>query len=238
MPAKTMLAIEDLSVSYGVIRALNGITIEVREHEIVTLIGANGAGKSTTMNAVMGIVRGKKGKITFLDKNITGAETRTIVQSGLVLVPEGRQVFPEFTVEKNLDMGGYLATVQQRHERKEEVYAMFPILRERKKQHAGMLSGGEQQMLAIGRALIAAPTLLMMDEPSLGLAPFLVKEVFRLVQRIRDMGTSVLLVEQNAKMALSISDRAYVLNTGNIVAADKSSALLESEDIKKAYLGG
>jgi branched-chain amino acid transport system ATP-binding protein len=238
MPAATMLAVENLSVSYGAIRALNGIDIEVKEHEIVTIIGANGAGKSTTMNAIMGIVRAKGGKVSFLGKNITGSETREIVHSGLVLVPEGRQVFPEFTVEKNLDMGGYLAAPQQRQDRKEEVFAMFPVLKERKKQHAGMLSGGEQQMLAIGRALVAGPSLLMMDEPSLGLAPFLVKEVFKLIQRIRDMGTSVLLVEQNARMALGISDRAYVLKTGSIAAAGNAAELLDSEDIKKAYLGG
>jgi branched-chain amino acid transport system ATP-binding protein len=233
-----MLKVENLAVHYGGIRALNGISLDVRESEIVTLIGANGAGKSTTMNAIMSIVRKQDGKVFFLDKDITLADTREIVSSGLVLAPEGRQVFPEFSVELNLDMGGYLASAAERQERKEEVYKMFPVLNERKKQLAGMLSGGEQQMLAIGRALLSGPSLLMMDEPSLGLAPFLVKEVFSLVKRIRGMGTSVLLVEQNARMALAISDRAYVLETGNITMADDARTLLASEEIRKAYLGG
>jgi branched-chain amino acid transport system ATP-binding protein len=235
---KTILEVQNLSVSYGAIRALNKIDLVVRENEIVTIIGSNGAGKSTTMNAIMGVVKTRQGKIFFLGKDITSADTREIVRSGLVLVPEGRQVFPEFSVEKNLDMGGYLASPQERQERKKEVFSMFPVLRERKKQPAGMLSGGEQQMLAIGRALLASPVLLMMDEPSLGLAPLLIKEVFNLIRRIRGMGASVLLVEQNARMALSISDKAYVLNTGNMVINDDAIALLESEEIRKAYLGG
>ncbi|MDR2080232.1 MAG: ABC transporter ATP-binding protein [Treponema sp.] len=238
MSGKTILEVQNLSVSYGAIRALNKIDLVVRENEIVTIIGSNGAGKSTTMNAIMGVVKTRQGKIFFLGKDITSADTREIVRSGLVLVPEGRQVFPEFSVEKNLDMGGYLASPQERQERKKEVFSMFPVLRERKKQPAGMLSGGEQQMLAIGRALLASPVLLMMDEPSLGLAPLLIKEVFNLIRRIRGMGASVLLVEQNARMALSISDKAYVLNTGNMVINDDAIALLESEEIRKAYLGG
>jgi len=238
MAAKIMLKVENLTVHYGGIRALNGIDLEVRESEIVTLIGANGAGKSTTMNSIMALVKKQKGKVVFLEKDISQADTREIVASGLVLVPEGRQVFPEFSVDLNLDMGGYLVPKTEKQDRKEEVYNMFPVLRERKKQLAGMLSGGEQQMLAIGRALISRPTLLMMDEPSLGLAPFLVMEVFSLVERIRSMGTSVLLVEQNARMALAISDRAYVLETGHIIASDNAHVLLNSEDIQKAYLGG
>ena len=218
-----LLKIEGLEVSYGAIVALRGIDLEVREGEIVTLIGANGAGKSTTMNTVMGLIRPKNGKITYAGDDITGINTKDIVKKGMVLVPEGRQVFPEMSVRENLEMGGYLATSQQR---------------ERKNQVAGTLSGGEQQMLAVGRALMANPRLILMDEPSLGLAPFLVQEIFELIQRIRDNGTSVLLVEQNARMALCISNRGYVLETGKIAFTDDAKLLMESDMVKKAYLGG
>ena len=210
----------------------------MREGEIVTLIGANGAGKSTTMNTVMGLIRPKNGKITYAGDDITGINTKDIVKKGMVLVPEGRQVFPEMRVRENLEMGGYLATSQQRAERYQKVYDMFPKLKERKNQVAGTLSGGEQQMLAVGRALMANPRLILMDEPSLGLAPFLVQEIFELIQRIRDNGTSVLLVEQNARMALCISNRGYVLETGKIAFTDDAKLLMESDMVKKAYLGG
>lgn len=234
----TLLKIEGLEVSYGAIAALRGISLEVREGEIVTLIGANGAGKSTTMNTVMGLIRPKSGKIIYGGEEITGANTKDIVKRGMVLVPEGRQVFPEMSVKQNLEMGGYLATAQQREQRYRKVYEMFPKLEERKNQVAGTLSGGEQQMLAVGRALMAAPKLILMDEPSLGLAPFLVQEIFELIQQIRENGTSVLLVEQNARMALRISNRAYVLETGKIALDGDAKLLLESDMVKKAYLGG
>lgn len=232
------LKIEGLEVSYGAIVALRGVDLTVKKGEIVTLIGANGAGKSTTMNTVMGLIRPKRGKITYMGEDITGANTKDIVGKGMVLVPEGRQVFPEMSVKENLEMGGYLATSRQREERYRRVYDMFPRLEERKNQAAGTLSGGEQQMLAVGRALMADPQLILMDEPSLGLAPFLVQEIFELIRRIRENGTSVLLVEQNARMALRISDRAYVLETGRITLTDDARVLMESETVKKAYLGG
>lgn len=231
-----LLKIEGLEVSYGAIVALRGIDLEVREGEIVTLIGANGAGKSTTMNTVMGLIRPKNGKITYAGDDITGINTKDIVKKGMVLVPEGRQVFPEMSVRENLEMGGYLPL--SREERYQKVYDMFPKLKERKNQVAGTLSGGEQQMLAVGRALMANPRLILMDEPSLGLAPFLVQEIFELIQRIRDNGTSVLLVEQNARMALCISNRGYVLETGKIAFTDDAKLLMESDMVKKAYLGG
>lgn len=190
------------------------------------------------MNTVMGLIRPKNGKITYAGDDITGINTKDIVKKGMVLVPEGRQVFPEMSVRENLEMGGYLATSQQREERYQKVYDMFPKLKERKNQVAGTLSGGEQQMLAVGRALMANPRLILMDEPSLGLAPFLVQEIFELIQRIRDNGTSVLLVEQNARMALCISNRGYVLETGKIAFTDDAKLLMESDMVKKAYLGG
>lgn len=235
---KTLLKIDKLEVSYGAITALRGIDLEVREGEIVTLIGANGAGKSTTMNAIMGMVRSKGGTITYADEEITNSDTKDIVKKGMVLVPEGRQVFPEMSVKENLEMGGYLASASQRQERYQKVYEMFPKLAERRQQMAGTLSGGEQQMLAVGRALMAGPKLMLMDEPSLGLAPFLVQEIFGLIKKIREDGTSVLLVEQNARMALKISNRAYVLENGKIALTDDAGKLLESDRVKKAYLGG
>lgn len=235
---KTLLKVDKLEVSYGAIAALRGIDLEVREGEIVTLIGANGAGKSTTMNAIMGMVRSKGGTITYEGEEITNSDTKDIVKRGMVLVPEGRQVFPEMSVKENLEMGGYLASAGQRQERYQKVYQMFPKLAERRQQMAGTLSGGEQQMLAVGRALMAGPKLMLMDEPSLGLAPFLVQEIFGLIKRIREDGTSVLLVEQNARMALKISNRAYVLENGKIALTDDAGKLLESDRVKKAYLGG
>ncbi len=234
----TILEISGLEVSYGAIVALKGVDLKVNRGEIVTMIGANGAGKSTTMNTVMGLVKCHSGKITYEGKEITNANTKDIVKQGLVLVPEGRQVFPEMSVRENLEMGGYLSAPKEREERFESVYEMFPKLKERRNQAAGTLSGGEQQMLAVGRALMASPRLILMDEPSLGLAPFLVQEIFELILRIKEGGTSVLLVEQNARMALKISDRAYVLETGKIVMTDTAEKLLESDMVRKAYLGG
>ncbi|HJA31711.1 MAG TPA: ABC transporter ATP-binding protein [Candidatus Eisenbergiella pullicola] len=233
-----MLEINGLEVNYGAIVALKGVDLKVNRGEIVTMIGANGAGKSTTMNTAMGLVKSHGGKISYEGKDITNANTKDIVKQGMVLVPEGRQVFPEMSVRENLEMGGYLATPKEREERFESVYEMFPKLKERRNQAAGTLSGGEQQMLAVGRALMAAPKLILMDEPSLGLAPFLVQEIFQLIVRIKESGTSVLLVEQNARMALKISDRAYVLETGKIVLTDTAQKLLESDMVRKAYLGG
>ena len=235
---ETILEINGLEVNYGAIVALKGVDLKVNRGEIVTLIGANGAGKSTTMNTAMGLVKSHGGKISYEGKDITNANTKDIVKQGMVLVPEGRQVFPEMSVRENLEMGGYLATPKEREERFESVYEMFPKLKERRNQAAGTLSGGEQQMLAVGRALMAAPKLILMDEPSLGLAPFLVQEIFQLIVRIKESGTSVLLVEQNARMALKISDRAYVLETGKIVLTDTAQKLLESDMVRKAYLGG
>ncbi len=235
---ETILEINGLEVNYGAIVALKGVDLKVNRGEIVTMIGANGAGKSTTMNTAMGLVKSHGGKISYEGKDITNANTKDIVKQGMVLVPEGRQVFPEMSVRENLEMGGYLATPKEREERFESVYEMFPKLKERRNQAAGTLSGGEQQMLAVGRALMAAPKLILMDEPSLGLAPFLVQEIFQLIVRIKESGTSVLLVEQNARMALKISDRAYVLETGKIVLTDTAQKLLESDMVRKAYLGG
>lgn len=238
MHAEPILKVEDLQVNYGAIVALRGIDLEVKRGDIVTLIGANGAGKSTTMNSLMGIVRKKAGKVTFEGQDISQGKTLQIVKNGMCLVPEGRQIFPELSVEGNLEMGAYLAPKDQIEPRQEMVYNMFPRLFERKKQPGGTLSGGEQQMLAVGRALMANPKLIMLDEPSMGLAPNLVQEIFAMIQRIRDSGTSILLVEQNARMALSISDYAYVLETGRIVMEGPATELLNSDTVRKAYLGG
>ena len=233
-----MLIIENLHVHYGRILALKGISLEVNKGEIITLLGANGAGKSTTMLAIMGLVRASQGSILYKGKNITKLETRHIVKKGIVLSPEGRQVFPEFSVIDNLLLGGFTRSPDENEDTLRVVYDLFPRLEEREKQAAGTLSGGEQQMLAVGRALMGKPELLLLDEPSLGLAPLLVKEIFDLIVRIRDMGTTILLVEQNANVALRISDRAYVLETGKIKLTGESKELLKSDEVKKAYLGG
>jgi branched-chain amino acid transport system ATP-binding protein len=232
-----MLKIENLHVNYGKIIALRGINLNVQEGEIVTLIGANGAGKSTTMNAIMGQVKCNKGKIYFDGKDITNKDTHTIVKSGILLSPEGRQIFPDFTVYENLMMGGYTRTPAECEQEIKVVYDLFPRLKEREKQIANTLSGGEQQMLAVGRALIGKPRLLLLDEPSLGLAPLLIDEIFKLIVRIRDLGTTILLVEQNANMALKISDRAYVLETGTIYTEGNAKELAASDEIRKSYLG-
>lgn len=233
----SLLRLENLISNYGSIKALKGISFHVEEGEIVTLIGANGAGKSTTMNTIAGLKNMNGGKIFFDEKDISKWDAQTKVKNGIVLSPEGRQVFPEFTVLDNLLMGGYLQKDATNQETLKTVFDLFPRLKEREQQAAGTLSGGEQQMLAVGRALMGKPRLLMLDEPSMGLAPLVVKEIFALIERIRDMGTTVLLVEQNARVALKISDRAYVLETGKIVLEGSAQELLHSEEVQKAYLG-
>lgn len=233
-----MLRVEGLSVSYGVIQALREISFHVESGEIVTLIGANGAGKTSILHALSGLIPIQAGTVHFLDKNITKTPAHLLTVEGLIQVPEGRRVFSRMSVMENLEMGAYV------HQRShtiagdlEKVFTHFPRLKERRKQLAGTLSGGEQQMLAMGRALMSKPTLLMMDEPSMGLAPILVQEIFNIIQEINAEGTTVLLVEQNAHMALSIANRAYVLETGKIVKEGMAHALLEDDDVRKAYLG-
>ena len=237
--AEPMLKIDNIDVYYGAIHALKGISLEVNEGEIVTLIGANGAGKSTTLRTISGLLQPKAGSITFLGQSIVGVRAHEIVKKGISQVPEGRRVFAEMTVMENLDLGAFVrkdkAGIQQdlKH-----VFELFPRLEERKNQSAGTLSGGEQQMLAMGRALMSRPKLLLLDEPSMGLAPLLIKEIFNIIVDINKSGTTVLLVEQNANMALSIANRAYVLETGRITLSGKAQDLAASEDVRKAYLGG
>ena len=237
--AEPMLKIDNIDVYYGAIHALKGISLEVKEGEIVTLIGANGAGKSTTLRTISGLLKPKTGSITFLGQDIAGVRAHEIVKKGISQVPEGRRVFAEMTVMENLDLGAFVrkdkAGIQQdlKH-----VFELFPRLEERKNQSAGTLSGGEQQMLAMGRALMSRPKLLLLDEPSMGLAPLLIKEIFNIIVDINKSGTTVLLVEQNANMALSIANRAYVLETGRITLSGRAKELAASEDVRKAYLGG
>lgn len=233
-----MLRVEGLSVSYGVIQALREISFHVESGEIVTLIGANGAGKTSILHALSGLIPIQAGTVHFLDKNITKTPAHLLTLEGLIQVPEGRRVFSRMSVMENLEMGAYVH--QRSHTTAgdlEKVFMHFPRLKERRKQLAGTLSGGEQQMLAMGRALMSKPKLLMMDEPSMGLAPILVQEIFNIIQEINAEGTTVLLVEQNAHMALSIANRAYVLETGTIVKEGLANALLEDDDVRKAYLG-
>lgn len=233
-----LLEINDLNVYYGVIQALKGINFTVEEGEIVALIGANGAGKTTTMQSIVGLVQSKTGSVVFDGKDISKMPTHTIVSIGMSQVPEGRRIFQELTVYENLLMGAFLQKDKKKvKESLADVYELFPRLLERKNQIAGTLSGGEQQMLAISRALMNRPKLLMLDEPSMGLSPLLVQEVFDIIKRIHDAGTTILLVEQNAKMALKIANYAYVLETGKIVLEGPASDLLKNDDIKKAYLG-
>ena len=231
------LDIKGLKVSYGNIQALRGVDLTVEEGEIVTLIGANGAGKSTLMNTVAGLVRTREGAIHHYEEDITGMDTRELVKRGIILAPEGRQIFPDLSVKDNLLMGGYLRSDKENDETMKTVFELFPILEERQNQMGLTLSGGEQQMLAIGRALMAGPKLLLLDEPSLGLAPIIVSNLFKLIKRIRDMGVTILLVEQNARIALQTADRAYVLESGRIVAADRADVRLKSDLIEKSYLG-
>ena len=234
-----MLKVTDLKVKYGMIEAIKGISFEVRDGEIVTMIGANGAGKTTTMHAISGLVKAAEGSIMLDDTDLTKTPANKIVGMGLAQVPEGRRVFAEQTVEENLILGAYLRKDKDKIGKDmEEVYQLFPRLKERRTQLAGTLSGGEQQMLAMGRALMAKPSILLLDEPSMGLSPLLVSEIFRIIQEINDKGTTILLVEQNAKRALSIADRAYVLETGNITLEGTGEELASDERVRKAYLGG
>ena len=233
----SMLKVEDLHVYYGSIHAIKGISFEVNEGEIVTLIGANGAGKSTTLNTVGGLLKARSGSSTFEGKHLPGLPATKIVPMGMALCPEGRRIFQQMTVQENLEMGGYTRPAGEIGASLEDVYTRFPRLRERFKQVAGTLSGGEQQMLAMGRALMSKPKLLMLDEPSMGLAPILVEQIFDIVQELHRAGTTILLVEQNAQMALSIANRAYVLETGNIVKDGDAHLLMNDDDVRKAYLG-
>ncbi len=234
-----LLEVKGLEVYYGVIQALKGIDFEVNEGEIVTLIGANGAGKTTTMQSVIGLIPPKAGTVSFEGKEITHLPCHKIVSLGMSQVPEGRRIFQELTVYQNLLMGAYIQKDKKAiKEDIEKIYARFPRLEERKNQIAGTLSGGEQQMLAMGRALMSRPKLLMLDEPSMGLSPLLVDEVFTIIKDLNKEGTTVLLVEQNAGKSLAISDRAYVLENGKIVLSGTGEELLQSEEVKKAYLGG
>lgn len=234
----SLLRLEKVVVDYGSIHALKEIDIDVNTGEVITLIGANGAGKSTTMKAIMGLIPVKSGKIWFDGKEITNLDTKNMVQSGIILSPEGRQVFPRFSVMDNLMMGAYLRPKTEIAESLQTVYDLLPKLKVRSGQLAGSLSGGEQQMLAIGRAMMGKPRMLLLDEPSLGLAPLIINDIFAMVDRIREMGTTILLVEQNARIALKHSDRAYVLETGSIVLSDRADQLLESDEVRKAYFGG
>ncbi|MDR3540790.1 MAG: ABC transporter ATP-binding protein [Desulfosporosinus sp.] len=234
-----MLVLEDINVYYGAIHALKGISFEVNQGEVVTLIGSNGAGKSTSLKTISGLLRPKTGKITFKGENLASIAPQVIVSKGISQVPEGRHVFANMTVIENLELGAYLrkdkAGIKQDIQR---VYELFPRLQERNTQISGTLSGGEQQMLAMGRALMSKPQLLLLDEPSMGLAPILVKQIFSIIKDINASGTTILLVEQNAHMALSVANRAYVLETGKIVLSGDSKKLAASEEVRKAYLGG
>lgn len=234
-----MLEVKDLEVYYGMIQAIKGVSFEVNEGEVVSLIGANGAGKTTILHTVSGLLAPKKGSVVFEGKDITKIPAHKIVSLGMAHVPEGRRVFAQLSVYQNLKMGAYTRSDKNEiEETLEKVYKRFPRLEERKNQMAGTLSGGEQQMLAMGRALMSHPRIILMDEPSMGLSPILVNEIFEIIKSVSASGTTVLLVEQNAKKALSIADRAYVLETGKIVMAGDAKELMNDDSIKKAYLGG
>lgn len=235
----SMLKVDDLSVHYGIIQAVKNVSFEVNEGEVVSLIGANGAGKTSILRTISGLVRPSAGKIEFLGQEIQKAPARKIVASGLSQVPEGRHVFSGLTVMENLEMGAFLHRNRDENQKNlKRVFERFPRLEERKNQDAATLSGGEQQMLAMGRALMSKPKLLLLDEPSMGLAPIFIQEIFDIIQDIQKQGTTVLLIEQNAKKALSIADRGYVLETGKIVLSGTGQELLESDEVRKAYLGG
>ena len=233
-----LLSVRDLHVAYGAIRAVRGISFDIERGEIVTLIGANGAGKSTTLNTIAGLIKPDSGSIELSGESIVGVRPHRIVEKGLALCPEGRRVFTRMSVAENLDMGGYTRTDAENAETIKVVYERFPRLRERVGQSAGTMSGGEQQMLAMGRALMSKPDLLMLDEPSMGLAPILVQEIFDIIKELNRQGTTILLVEQNASMALSIADRGYVLEVGRTVKSGSGKELLHDDDVRKAYLGG
>ena len=233
-----MLSVYNINVWYGAIQAIKSVSFEVNDGEIVALIGANGAGKSTTLKTLSGLLRSRTGSITFMDQDLMHMPAEKIVEQGLVHVPEGRRIFQQMTVEENLDMGAYTQPKETITGNLERVYEHFPRLKERRRQIAGTLSGGEQQMLAMGRALMANPKLLMLDEPSMGLAPILVEQIFEIIQALHQAGTTILLVEQNAQAALSIATRGYVMETGTITLSGSGQDLLHNDDVRKAYLGG
>jgi len=232
-----VLKLQDVHTYYGAIQALNGVSVEVNKGEIVTLIGANGAGKTTLLMTVCGSPRAASGSVTFLDEDITQCDTHTIMRRGIAISPEGRRVFPDLTVAENLKMGGFFLKAREIDEGLDHVYELFPRLKERANQRAGTMSGGEQQMLAIGRALMTKPTLLLLDEPTLGLAPLIIAQIFDIIRTIREEGVTVFLVEQNANKALQVADRGYVLETGKVVLADTGMNLLANDEVRKAYLG-
>ena len=233
-----MLKVDDIHVYYGSIHAVKGVSFEVNEGEIVTLIGANGAGKSTVLNTVSGLLHPRSGSVSFMDKDLKGIAPHKVVEHGLAQVPEGRRIFLQMTVEENLEMGAYTQPNSSVDPGIKDVYQRFPRLEERRRQIAGTLSGGEQQMLAMGRALMSKPKLLMLDEPSMGLAPILVEQIFDIIKELHAAGTTILLVEQNAQAALSVADRAYVLETGRISLSGTGAELMASDQVRKAYLGG
>ena len=233
-----ILKVENMNVYYGAIHAIKGISFHVDQGEVVTLIGANGAGKSTTLQTVSGLLRSRTGSIRFCGESISNVPSHKIVEKGLAQVPEGRRIFLQMSVEENLEMGAYTQSASGVEADLEKVYAQFPRLKERRRQIAGTLSGGEQQMLAIGRALMSHPKLLMLDEPSMGLAPILVEQIFDIIRQLHAEGTTILLVEQNAQLALSVADRAYVMETGKITLSGTGAELAASDQVKKAYLGG
>jgi branched-chain amino acid transport system ATP-binding protein len=235
--ARPLLVVNEIEAYYGRVCALHSVSLEVAEGSVVALLGANGAGKTTTLRVISGLLRPTRGWFEFDGKRIDGWSPDRLVRAGIVQVPEGRQIFAELTVRENLLLGGYARRDRGDAREAPRVFDYFPRLRERLQQRAGTLSGGEQQMLAIGRALMARPRLLVLDEPSLGLAPMLVKEIFRVISEIRAAGTTVLLVEQNAHMALDVADRAYVLETGRVILSDRSAALRQREEVRRAYLG-
>jgi branched-chain amino acid transport system ATP-binding protein len=233
-----MLEVENMNVYYGSIHAVKNVSFEVAQGEIVTLIGANGAGKSTILKTVSGLLRSKGGRINFMGEDISSYETYKLAQKGLSHVPEGRKIFQQLVVEENLEMGGYIQTKEKNQSTLGDVYRRFPRIRERKRQIAGTLSGGEQQMLALGRSMMCLPRLVMMDEPSMGLAPVLVQRIFDIIKELNKAGATILLVEQNARMALSVAHRGYVLETGKIIMQADAKDLLGDDEVKKAYLGG
>ena len=233
----TMLDVQDINVYYGAIHAVKGISFQVEEGEIVTLIGANGAGKTTTLQTVSGLLRSRTGSISFMGEDISNVPASKLVSKGLAQVPEGRRIFLQMSVEENLEMGAFTQPASAVDPHLERVYAQFPRLKERRKQVAGTLSGGEQQMLAMGRALMSDPKLLMLDEPSMGLAPILVEQIFDIIRELNQAGSTILLVEQNAQMALSVARRGYVLETGRVTLTGQGRELLADEAVKKAYLG-
>jgi branched-chain amino acid transport system ATP-binding protein len=234
---KPLLKVDNIHVYYGAIHAIKGVSFEVYEGEVVTLIGANGAGKSTTLNTVAGLLHPRTGSITFDGQNLLSMPCHKVVSHGIALCPEGRRIFQQMTVRENLEMGGFTRPANEIDESIEKMYTLYPRLKEREKQIAGTLSGGEQQMVAMARALMSKPKLLMLDEPSMGLAPILVEQIFDIVKALHKSGTTILLVEQNAQMALSVADRAYVLETGNISMEGPADDLLHNDAVRKAYLG-